>query len=167
MPQVPPKVPGTNREEQIAYYATFLDTLPGTYQGKYAQYQGLTWAELYKNVAQAHPKIDAKVLADKVLGLETAQKLGQDISTAALGKFLTAAEKAAAKTNFAAGVPEAGLLTGIDAIGNFFNSLGSANTWIRVAKVVAGGVLLIVGLAKMTGIDKGVVGKAVKIAPLL
>jgi len=54
-------------------------------------------------------------------------------------------------------------LTGIDAIGAFFNDLGSANTWIRVAKVVVGGVLLIVGLVHITGADNAVADAARKV----
>lgn len=42
-------------------------------------------------------------------------------------------------------------LSGIDAIGAFFNALGEANTWIRVSKVVVGGLLLIIGLVHITG----------------
>ena len=51
----------------------------------------------------------------------------------------------------------------------FFGDLSSANLWIRVAKVIIGGALLIVGLAKLTGADKSVavLGKAVAAAPLL
>lgn len=51
-------------------------------------------------------------------------------------------------------------------IGNFFAALGEANTWIRVAKVIVGGVLLIVGLVHITGADSGtkVVGQVASIA---
>lgn len=52
-------------------------------------------------------------------------------------------------------------------IQNFIGGITSANLWIRVAKVLAGGVILIVGLAKLTNFDKGLVGTAVKAAPLL
>lgn len=44
-----------------------------------------------------------------------------------------------------------GLLTGINAIGDFFQRLGQANTWIRVGEVVLGVALLSVGFAKITG----------------
>ena len=67
-----------------------------------------------------------------------------------------------------AGVPNP--LTGLDAIGAFFGSLGEANIWIRGAKILAGGVILIVGLAKLTGADKaagGIAKKAVEVAPFL
>lgn len=64
-------------------------------------------------------------------------------------------------------------LSGLEAIGGFFNglkaALTSANLWIRVAKVAIGGVLMIVGLAKLTGADKqvAVLGRAAAAAPLL
>lgn len=56
---------------------------------------------------------------------------------------------------------------GIDAIGKFFGNLTKSDTWTRILKVVIGGVLMVVGLAKLTGIDKGIIGTAVKKAPLL
>ena len=44
-------------------------------------------------------------------------------------------------------------LTGVNAIGAFFNDLGNSNTWIRVAKVVIGGLLLVIGIVHITGIS--------------
>jgi hypothetical protein len=55
----------------------------------------------------------------------------------------------------------------IDSVSQFLSGLTSANLWIRVAKVAIGGVILIVGIAKLTGVEKGIVGTAVKAAPLL
>lgn len=46
--------------------------------------------------------------------------------------------------------------TGINAIGDFFSALGNSGTWVRVAKVAIGGVLVIVGLAKLTGAGKAI-----------
>ncbi len=40
------------------------------------------------------------------------------------------------------------------ALRNLLGDLGDKNTWIRVAKVAAGGVLLIIGLAQLTGTGK-------------
>lgn len=37
-------------------------------------------------------------------------------------------------------------LTGVDAIGNFFDKLGEGSTWVRVAEFVVGGLILYVGL---------------------
>jgi hypothetical protein len=58
----------------------------------------------------------------------------------------------------------------ITSVENFLTGLTSANLWIRAAKIVIGGALLIVGVAHMTGADKaagGVLKDAVKAAPLL
>jgi hypothetical protein len=53
--------------------------------------------------------------------------------------------------------------TGLAAIGDFFNSLSFSGTWVRVAKVTVGSVLVIVGLIKMTGAEK-VVETAAEVA---
>ena len=173
MPTVPP--PGgnvTSREKQYAYYAGYLARLPGTYKGSYKQYDGLTWDALYLEIANIVPTADPHKLANAVFSLEVTQKLGQDISGPTLGKFLTTAGKAIPQglkdtrgLSAVSDIPDP--LSGVDAIGHFFNNLGNANTWIRVAKVTIGGALLIVGIAKLTGVEKGIVGKAVKAAPLL
>lgn len=42
----------------------------------------------------------------------------------------------------------------------FLANLGNANTWIRVAKVVVGGTLLIVGISHLTGADNAVAAAA-------
>lgn len=58
----------------------------------------------------------------------------------------------------------------VSSVVGFLSTLGEANTWIRIAKVVGGAIILFIGLAHLTGADKaigGVVGKAVKAAPLL
>jgi hypothetical protein len=47
-------------------------------------------------------------------------------------------------------------LSGLAAIGAFFNNLGNPNLWLRVAKVVTGSVMIIVGLARITGTDKAI-----------
>ena len=54
-------------------------------------------------------------------------------------------------------------LPGLPQIGDFFASLGKANTWIRVAKVLIGGVLLVVGLVHITGADNAVASAARKV----
>lgn len=59
---------------------------------------------------------------------------------------------------------------GVSSVTGFLGGLTSANLWIRVAKVIAGGVILIVGLVKLTGLEDkagGIVQTAVKAAPLL
>lgn len=169
MAVIPAPQAGTpqTRAQLITYYASWLEKLPGTYQGNYRQYDNMTWADLYRTIANADQKADPKQLGDLVLGLETAQSLGKGVAAAEgkLGPFIKAAQ--AAIPEGISEVPGVSVLSGIDAIGAFFNTLGNVNTWIRVGKVVIGGTLLIVGLAKITGMEKGIVGKAVKAAPLL
>ena len=46
-------------------------------------------------------------------------------------------------------IPGAPQLGGLSAIGDFFSKLGQANTWIRVAEVLLGLGLIIVGMAKL------------------
>lgn len=38
-------------------------------------------------------------------------------------------------------------------VGQFFRDLASPNTWIRITKVVVGGLLLVIGLVHITGIS--------------
>jgi hypothetical protein len=159
--------PQQARNQEITYYASILAKLPGTYKGNLKQYDGETWSSLYKKLARKYPSVDVQQLADAVLGIEAAQKLGTDVagSDAQLSKFLNATgpsiEQGIAK------VPGVSVLSGIGAVGQFFNDLRDPTVWIRVGKILVGGVLLLVGLAKMTGFDKGIAGKAVKVAPLL
>lgn len=54
-------------------------------------------------------------------------------------------------------------LSGLSAIGDFFSRLAQANTWVRVGKVVVGGLMLIIGVSKMTGADNQIVRLASKI----
>lgn len=42
-------------------------------------------------------------------------------------------------------------LSGLDSFAHFLNALGSANLWIRVAKVAVGGTLILIATAKITG----------------
>lgn len=79
--------------------------------------------------------------------------VGPDIAKALAGG-ITAGSRAVPKflTGTARGigqVPGAKTLSGLAAIGNFFNELGQANTWIRFAQVLLGLGLIIVGLAKL------------------
>jgi hypothetical protein len=54
-------------------------------------------------------------------------------------------------------------LAGLSQIGEFFSALGDKNLWVRVAKVVIGGVLVLVGLAHMTGASNAVASAARKV----
>lgn len=65
------------------------------------------------------------------------------------------------------GKPLPNPLSGLAAIGAFFNDLSDANTWIRVGKVLTGGALIIVAVVSMTGAGPTIVKTAVKAAPFL
>jgi len=56
-------------------------------------------------------------------------------------------------------------IPGLTQIGSFFTSLGSRNLWIRAAKIVIGGALVVIGLAHITGASNTVAAAARK-APL-
>lgn len=60
----------------------------------------------------------------------------------------------------AAQTSTSGPVSGLNAIGSFFTTLTSATLWLRVVKVMAGGVLLIAGLLKMTSLDQKALGVA-------
>lgn len=54
-------------------------------------------------------------------------------------------------------------LTGLAAIGDFFNKLSDPHLWVRVAKVMVGGVMLLVGLAHITGASGQIMDVARKV----
>lgn len=66
---------------------------------------------------------------------------------ASLQQTPTGAEQAVGQ---AAKKATGGLLKGLEAIGDFFQRLTQANTWIRAGEVVVGLILLAAGLARIT-----------------
>lgn len=67
-----------------------------------------------------------------------------------------AALNAGSKAAAAVGNP----LDWLSNIGQFFSALTQPNLWLRVSKVLLGGVLVVAGLIKLTGTDKKVYGIA-------
>jgi hypothetical protein len=66
--------------------------------------------------------------------------------------------------------PVGAAIKGITSLSDFLNVLGQPNTWLRIVKIIAGGIIMTVGIMKLTGADKaagGFAAKAVKVAPLL
>jgi hypothetical protein len=92
---------------------------------------------------------------------------------AGLSAILTAAELGAttAVQSAAGGEPNlpgpeiSNPLDALVQIGDFFGTLTQANTWVRVAKVLIGATLVIVGIAHMTGSDH-VIAQAARKIPL-
>jgi hypothetical protein len=68
-----------------------------------------------------------------------------DASKGALSSLGTSTVPGTAKQ----ALDKAANLTGLPAIGDFFNRLTQANTWIRVGEVVAGLLLLYVGVTAL------------------
>jgi hypothetical protein len=80
---------------------------------------------------------------------------------AALSAVLTAAGLASSTAAQSAvgsepSLPGATVSNPLDAISGFIKALTEANTWIRVAKVIIGGTLVIVGLAHISGAGNAV-----------
>ena len=113
---------------------------------------------MYDALASKYPSASPQQRGSTVyqvwLGAGTAQAVGDIIGA-------TGASVGAVATGVATGIP-----SWEGAIGTFLGDLSSASTWIRVAKVLVGGAMLLVGIAKLTGAP-GIAAKAVKIAPLL
>jgi hypothetical protein len=56
-------------------------------------------------------------------------------------------------------------IPGLAQIGQFFSVLESKNLWIRAAKVIVGGGLVLIGIAHMTGADNAVAQTARRVLP--
>jgi hypothetical protein len=154
--------------QQNSFWVKALGEFPGTVSAAWVTsnadlkpYQGDTAVVMYGKLATAYPKA-------------TPQQRGSTVYQVWLGAGLAqAVGESAIAGGAATGAVAQGVATGLPswegAIGNFIAALSSASTWIRVVKVLAGSVILIVGLAKLTGADQhtAALGKAVKLAPLL
>lgn len=123
---------------------------------------GAQWTHLY---GIARPKYPATVtLGDFeesfLVGYLIPADLGADIVAVTTGDAHVTAVAATAATT---------ALNPFSSVLGFLQGLTSANLWVRVAKVAIGGAILIIGISKLTGIDKqvAVLGKAVAKAPLL
>jgi hypothetical protein len=88
------------------------------------------------------PYINAKAFADVIAieGLQQGLQSLANLQSAVVNKGIPAA---------AAAVPKIPVLGGLAAIGDFFQRLTQASTWIRAAEVVLGLGLIIVGLAHL------------------
>lgn len=138
----------------------YLNATYGSY--KYSNtaktpYQGMTAAQIYAYIAKQNPKATpynvAVASADVILSSGVGATVGAAANTAgtALGGVATGVETASLLPSWA------------DGLTNLLGALANKNTWIRVAKVIVGGVLLIVGLVHITGADNAVATAARKV----
>jgi hypothetical protein len=91
------------------------------------------------------------------------------VATQTLGNAVAAGASAVGQATNQAGQ---GIIKGVTGLTleNFLAGFTGASLWIRIAKVTVGGIILIVGLVKLTGLESkapGIVKTAVKAAPLL
>ncbi len=116
---------------------------------------GAAYAAYNKANPQNTPYVNAQYFLDLVVaqGLDNAIQTAISTSGTALGAIPGAAAQGARNA-----ARDLNPLTGINAIGDFFNRLTKSNTWIRVAEVLLGLGLIVVGLAKIA--SGSPVGKA-------
>lgn len=84
-----------------------------------------------------------------------------------IGKGISQLNSQSGGTLAAAGNVWSSITSWQQAFGDITGALTSSALWIRIIKVIGGGILLIVGAAHISGFDKGIIGKAVAAAPLL
>lgn len=117
---------------------------------------GKTWAQVYTALyAEGKQSPDQVATATEELALEEAVGLGLG---AAVGTAGTAIGDVGTGVGNASFVPS--WATGL---ASFLSDLTTAATWVRVAKVVVGGVLVIIGLSHMTGASNAVATAARKV----
>lgn len=141
----------SNRAVDIQYYFNLLNQqYPGNLSGR-----NYSIAQQYARFLQQHPTADPaytyeQVIAEFEVIQNIPQSLGQDI-----GSSLQKTGQVSQSIGPAAGAAAQNLqipgLSGIDAIGNFFNKLGQKNTWLRIGEGIVAIVLLDVGLKALTG----------------
>lgn len=117
--------------------------------------------------AEAHPNavnIVTRGLADALIAeasAEQQQKAGPGEQNAS--NLAAAAGQAVANDAAAAARAAANDIPGVAQAGDFFGALTQKNTWIRVGKIAIGGLLLIIGLAHITGAGNAVATAARKV----
>lgn len=127
--------PGSTRADQIAAIAQYIKSRIGGNSGD-------AYAADWTSYANKHPNISVKkafvgwYLSRAQIGKALGQSLGQAVGEA--GKAINQIVKGTG-----AGLAPLG---GIAGIGDFFGRLTEASTWIRVAEVLAGGLILYLGL---------------------
>jgi hypothetical protein len=156
-----PTPTGTTDAFWLGTFASYPGTVTAAWVKSNASlkpYEGLSAVGMYNALGKKYPSASPQQKGSTVyqvwLGAGTAGAIGDIIGA-------TGAATGAVATGVATGIPSwEGSLT------SFLGDLTSAATWLRIAKVLIGGAMLLVGVAKLTGAS-GVAAKAVKLAPLL
>jgi hypothetical protein len=136
---MPVAMPGGINGTITAYAAQFDKSYPGKNAGA-----------AYTDYANAHPSL-SPTQASSAFALEIALSgIDKAIASAVTGVGKLTGATPGGIVAGAKAVSQLNPLTGLDAIGNFFNKLGDASTWIRVAEVAVGLLLIAVGIAELT-----------------
>jgi hypothetical protein len=166
-PTPPSNYASLTTAQQNAFWISTFQAYPGTVTAAWVAsnsslkpYQGLTAVGLYEKLGTQFPTASPQQKGSTVyqvwLGAGTAGAIGDIIG--ATGTAVGAV---------ATGVSTASILPSwTNGLTSLLGDLTSASLWIRIAKVIIGGAMLLVGIAKLTGAS-GVAAKAVKVAPLL
>lgn len=142
----------SSRQAQVqAYYQQFLDA------------DGQSIATGYLNWAGNHPTEDAATAAQAFADSLAARGIGNAVSAAgnAVGKA-----QGQINTGTAKGLENASAsLSSLTAVPNFLSRLTSPNTWLRVAEVGLGIMLILIGIDKLGNLDvSGKIAKVGKVA---
>lgn len=150
MAAVPTLASNATEAQAVAYLSAFWGS--ATYSNSTSTpYNGKNATQLYAYIAQQNPSASPYSIAVSVSDLLLSSETGSAIGSGAnegLGDISQSATAAANPANYPS-LPS--WLSGLGDFAGFLQALGSANTWIRVGKVVIGGVLIIVGAAHLTG----------------
>jgi hypothetical protein len=166
---VPPNYASLSAAQQNAFWEAAFSKFGGIVTAAWVNsnaalkpYQGDTATGMYNALAKAYPNSTPQQRGSTVYQVWIGAGTGQAVEKAVAAGGL-------ALGDVAAGVETAQYLPGwTDSLTALLGDLTSANTWIRVAKVIVGSVMLVVGLAKLTGADSATgIGRIVAKAPLL
>lgn len=120
---------------------------------------GDQWLKFYSEATVKDPGKTLEQYEEAFVVLAEEGYLGTDLAAGVGGGL---AFSGAAVQQVPSGLQNA--IPGVAQIGDFFASLGEASTWIRVAEVFLGVVLLGIGIAQLTH-TSNVISKAVKMTP--
>lgn len=126
--------PGASRDQEVQRIARLIESkIPGA--------QGQQLAQSYEAYAAAHPRLSAQsaYVGWFITTGKIGQKIGKDIGIAIGGGGQLAGDSVASL-----GVFHSGILS-------FLSNLSQRAFWVRVAKVIIGGAMVISGLAKLSG----------------
>lgn len=153
-----------------SYFQAFTQANPkmATYTGTNAAAKGKNWeqvyAVLYAQGQAQNPKATPDQVAEATLELAQIQGIASGVGSVVttVGNLPQTAvnsvtQGAAQAASSIPGVSET------EAIENFLALLSAKNTWIRVAKIVIGGAMILIGLSHITGADNAIASAARKV----